>query len=270
MNIVSFGGGTNSTAMIIGMHERGIPIDLIIFADTGGERPETYAFIETLGEWLSGRGLPKITTIQQTRHGEPETLESKCLRQNDMPSVAYGYGKCAVEFKIKPQERHCNNNADCKAMWERGEKVNKYIGYDAGEQRRINKNQEKHDADKKYAYHFPLLEWGWSREECIDAITRAGLPLPGKSSCFYCPNNKKAEIERLWKKHPDLFARAVAMERNVEKTRKDGTPSSIIGLGRTWTWESYKDAVDAQISLFDYIDEMGGCCCGMPCGCNDG
>ena len=36
MNIVSFGGGTNSTAMIIGMYQHKIPIDLILFADTGG------------------------------------------------------------------------------------------------------------------------------------------------------------------------------------------------------------------------------------------
>ena len=41
MNIVSFGGGTNSTAMIIGMHLHKIPIDLILFADTGGEQPHT-------------------------------------------------------------------------------------------------------------------------------------------------------------------------------------------------------------------------------------
>ena len=36
MNLVSFGGGTNSTAMLIGMFERQIPVDLILFADTGG------------------------------------------------------------------------------------------------------------------------------------------------------------------------------------------------------------------------------------------
>ncbi len=41
MNIVSFGGGTNSTAMIIGMYLHKIPIDLILFADTGGEQPHT-------------------------------------------------------------------------------------------------------------------------------------------------------------------------------------------------------------------------------------
>lgn len=33
MNVVSFGGGTNSTAMIIGMYLHKIPIDLILFAD---------------------------------------------------------------------------------------------------------------------------------------------------------------------------------------------------------------------------------------------
>ena len=38
MNIVSFGGGTNSTAMIIGMYQNKIPIDLILFADTGVHR----------------------------------------------------------------------------------------------------------------------------------------------------------------------------------------------------------------------------------------
>ena len=35
MNVVSFGGGTNSTAMIIGMQQNNIPIDLILFADPG-------------------------------------------------------------------------------------------------------------------------------------------------------------------------------------------------------------------------------------------
>lgn len=38
MNVVSFGGGTNSTAMIIGMYLHKIPIDLILFAGTGGEQ----------------------------------------------------------------------------------------------------------------------------------------------------------------------------------------------------------------------------------------
>lgn len=66
MNIVSFGGGTNSTAMIIGMYLHKIPVDLILFADTGGEQPHTYEFIRVFNAWLDKHGLPKITPVFYT------------------------------------------------------------------------------------------------------------------------------------------------------------------------------------------------------------
>lgn len=52
MNIVSFGGGTNSAALLIGLYKHKIPIDLITFADTGAEHPHTYQFIEIINQWL--------------------------------------------------------------------------------------------------------------------------------------------------------------------------------------------------------------------------
>ena len=61
MNVVSFGGGTNSTAMIIGMYLHKIPIDLILFADPGAEQPHTYEFIQTFNVWLEKHGLPTIS-----------------------------------------------------------------------------------------------------------------------------------------------------------------------------------------------------------------
>lgn len=44
--VASYGGGVNSTAMLIGMQERGEIPNLIMFADTGGEKPETYAYLQ--------------------------------------------------------------------------------------------------------------------------------------------------------------------------------------------------------------------------------
>lgn len=38
--MASFGGGTDSTAMLIGMWEKGEKVDLILFADTGGENED--------------------------------------------------------------------------------------------------------------------------------------------------------------------------------------------------------------------------------------
>ena len=51
MIVASFGGGVNSTAMLVGLWERGEKVDLILFADTGGEKPHTYAHVMEMSEW---------------------------------------------------------------------------------------------------------------------------------------------------------------------------------------------------------------------------
>lgn len=84
MNVVSFGGGTNSTAMIIGMYLHKIPIDLILFADTGGEQPHTYEFMGTFNEWLVKHGIPKIVSVEyHDKDGNRLTLEQECINFPD-------------------------------------------------------------------------------------------------------------------------------------------------------------------------------------------
>ena len=46
--MVSYGGGVNSTALLIGLHQHRIPVDLILFADTGAEHPHTYAYLDIM------------------------------------------------------------------------------------------------------------------------------------------------------------------------------------------------------------------------------
>lgn len=266
MNIVSFGGGTNSTAMIIEMYKRHIPIDLILFADTGGERPETYSFIKLFNQWLMDHNMPSITPVEYfTRKGERLTLEDECLRSKTLPSMAYGYKKCSLKHKIATQHKYCIHHPQCREIWKRKERINKYIGYDAGEPQRVEHAAERDAADKKYNHVYPLVEWGIDREGCKKAIKAAGLPLPGKSSCFFCPSMKKAEIQELWTIHPDLFERAVTIERNAKETLKN-----IEGLGRHWSWEGYRASYLSNGDLFPFIDHVGGCQCGLPCGCYDG
>jgi hypothetical protein len=274
MNIVSFGGGTNSTAMIIGMYNAGIPVDLILFSDPGAEQPHTYAHIDEFNGWLTRHGLPEIVTIFYTdKNGDRLTLERECLRSESLPSIAYGFKRCSLKHKVAPQEKFCNNDPRCRAVWESGERVNKFQGYDAGEPRRVEHARAASDFDKKYKYNFPLYEWGWTREKCVEVIHEAGLSLPGKSSCFFCPSMKKAEIRALWEKYPELYERAIAIEQNAAPTLK-----SVKGLGRKWSWQEYraafiaaKELEAAQVTLWDVYDETpGGCLCGAPCGCYDG
>ena len=274
MNVVSWGGGTNSTAMIIGMYLHKIPIDLILFADPGAEQPRTYEFVETFNGWLTAHGLPEITPVwHRDKEGNRLTLEAECLASGTLPAIAYGFKRCSLKHKIGPQEVFCNNHPGCRAVWESGQRVHKYIGYDAGETRRIQHAAPIDEMDKKYEKHYPLYEWGWDRAECVRVIERAGLPKPGKSSCFFCPSMKKKEIKALWEEYPELFERAVALEHNAAPNLK-----TVKGLGRDWSWESYHQAAmeekawqEAQLTFDDFFPETpGGCICGAPCGCYDG
>ena len=180
MNVVGYGGGTDSTAMLIGLWRHHVPVDLILFADPGAEQPHTYAYLDTMSRWLENHGMPAITRVWYTeKNGQRLTLEQECLRSGTLPSIAYGYKKCSLKHKVAPQEKFCRHYQPCIDAWEKGEKVVKFIGYDAGEERRLL-NALPHDLqDKKYQKEYPLMEWGWSRKDCIQAIRDAGLPLPG-------------------------------------------------------------------------------------------
>jgi len=206
MNIASYGGGVNSTAMMIGLHRKGIPIDLILFADTGGEQPYTYDYLPIMDQWLEAHGMPRITTVQYAdQDGNRLTLEEECLRSNALPSIAYGHKKCSLKHKVFPQEKFCNSHPLCQAVWAKGEKVTKFIGYDAGEERRRTHAIVYDIQDRKYRKEYPLIDWGWFREDCLAAIQQEGLPTPGKSSCFFCPSMKKREIRTLYHQHRDLY-----------------------------------------------------------------
>lgn len=248
--VVSHGGGSNSTAMLIGMVRRGVRPDVIAFADTGGERPETYQFIGEFSAWLEAKGFPAITVCRATG----ETLEENCLRRKALPSVAFGrqFKTCSQRWKIEPIDKMLNGWDVAQAAWAEGKRVIKLLGFDAGEAHRI-----KSYADEKFVVEYPLVAWGWGRKRCVEVCAEEGFK-PGKSSCFFCPNMKPGEILRLRQAHPALVERAVAMERNAE------TQGGVVGLGRDWTWDALLSNDAAQERIFaDYSEEM-------PCGCYDG
>lgn len=226
-----------------------------MFADTGGERPGTYAYVKLFSQWLVERGYPEIQTVWYVnRKGERVTLEQRSLETERLPSLAYGFKKCSMRYKRDPQNKFVNNWQPAKDCWARGEKVIKYLGFDADEPQRARDMD-----DSKYRYLYPLVEWNWGREECVETIEAAGLPQPGKSSCFFCPAMKSHEILQLKSCHPELLERALAIERAAAPHCR----GSIKGLGRDWKWESLTKADDMQMKMFLTGPSIN-------CGCYDG
>jgi len=254
LTVAAWGGGVNSTAMVVEWLRREQPLDYVLFADTGGEKPTTYAYLETFALWLQERKVPFVrlkATVQD------ESLKQECLRSKRLPSLAYGFKKCSLKWKRQPQDKWLNNSDEARAVWAAGGQVLKLIGYDAGEKRRaVPKNGKSSFDCDKYTYRYPLIEWDWDRDACVDGLKAAGLPIPPKSSCFFCPASTVKEILDLQEKHPDLLERALAMENNAENT-------SVLGLGRRFNWGNLIKQDRAQLKLWDAGNQT-------PCDCWDG
>lgn len=253
MIVVAYGMGDDSTGMLVRAVKRGERPDVILAADPGGELPDTYKFRDMFSDWLVERGFPPIQTVfKVTKDGERLTLEENCFQKKMLPSIVYGYKTCSQKYKIQPQDKFMNNYPPAKAVWDSGGKVTKWIGYNASEPNRATIRD-----DAKYNYRYPLIEWGMDKAACRAEILGAGLPLPGKSACYFCPNSKPKEIIALSEKHPELMARALAMEKNAELT-------SLRGLARDYSWQEILDAHNNQME-FPFVTERE-----MPCGCYDG
>lgn len=255
IQLLAYGGGLNSTALIVGMIERGERADAVVFADTGGELPETYAYLDTIRTVLSTHHWPDLVVVRRA-HNNAETLEANCLRYGKLPSIAYGFKTCSTEYKKRPSERWARQWAPAVEAWARGEKVVKLLGYDADEPHRYTRIRQ----EGPYIIRCPLIEWQWGRDECSDAVKRFGLPQPPKSSCFFCPSRSPNTVIAMSKSHPDYFARATAMEDAVDaEDARTGARSEIRGLGRRWKWSEIVNGAARQAGLFD-----------VPCDCYDG
>ena len=202
--VLSFGGGIQTTYMLFSEPER---YDEVIFADTGGEWPETYAYIETIVKpFCQKRGL-KFTTVTGDKKGIT-TLEEFCLNKKIIPSRRKRW--CTDDYKKKPIKTYVKNSG-IKAP------IRMAIGFSWDEVERMN---EGHKIHKEYEIFYPLLEKHITRQQCIDGIKALGFPLPRKSGCWFCPFQKSAMWKELYHVHKPLFARAIFLEESSKSFRK--------------------------------------------------
>jgi hypothetical protein len=274
--VVAYGLGVNSTAMLVEFAKRGIQPDMILFADTGGEKPETYRYMPVIEAYLKEVKFPPVVTVRYEPKTAPyRTLEGQCLHTGTLPSLAYGGKSCSLKFKRGPADAHVLRHYPPAELIKNGKRVVRAIGFDAsekhrtfagvvkaigldaGEQHRLTWAKPKPgEEDRKpsreawldarfFTYYYPLVDWGMDRAACERSIRDAGLPVPMKSSCWFCPASKKHEIVWLREHHPELLERALAIEANAQPYL-----TSVVGLGRSFSWADFLADLD-DTPLFD-------------------
>lgn len=192
--IVSYGGGVNSTALVIFLVKNRFPLDYVVFADTGDEMPETYEYLQHMEKFCRKNKI--AFHIVKVRRGD--SLSDRCLRRKVVPSQMWRW--CTRDMKVHPIHTFYRSLKT---------HVYQYMGIDYDEIRRMK------DPKVDYVTNlYPLIDYKIGRNGCIELIKEAGLPVPVKSGCFFCPFNSVERWAEVYEKHPDLYKYAMKIEEN--------------------------------------------------------
>ena len=195
VHILSFGAGVNTVALMVLLVRDKAPLDSVVFADTGGETPGTYESVGVARVYLEELGIP-FETVQARPRGTD--LYGTSIRRRVIPSVQWRW--CTRDFKVNPIHRYYKKL---------GKHINQYVGIAYDEVHRMKDSREDFVTNI-----YPLVDLRLSRQDCIDVIIDAGLPVPEKSGCYFCPFNSTERWRQLLDQHPTLFERAIALEEN--------------------------------------------------------
>lgn len=245
VNLLSISGGKDSTAMWIHAIERGEAVTCV-FADTGNEHPDTYAYIEYLEATLgpirrvradfSGRIAGKRAFIEAkwAEHGiSDEKIQRAlavlqptgnpfldlCLWKGRFPSTKARF--CTQFLKVEVIEEQVT-----MPLLQAGHKLVSWQGVRADESYARSKLTEwDGDEAADFRIYRPLLHW--TVEDVFAAHERHGVkPNPlytqgmGRVGCMPCVNANKPELFEIGKRFPEEVARIREWEVLVTEASK--------------------------------------------------
>jgi hypothetical protein len=116
------------------------------------------------------------------------------------------------------------------------------------------KGEEKRAKNNDCGSISPLIDMGIDREDCIKIIAEAGLPIPIKSGCFFCPYQPPKSWLSLLRNHPDLYEQAEALEKNGRRY-----PELILPFFAGLSCEQLRKATEDQRALLKWMPKSPSC-----------
>lgn len=223
LTILSAGLGIQSTAMALLLDRDLIPgvpkPDYAIFADTFSEPPHVY---ETL-TWLQERiSYPVVTCsfgnlakntwkaitgqpVPERGHHKPGFIDMPVFSESGLSRR-----QCTGVYKVAPIKKEIRRLAGAKPP---ALTCTQYLGFSTNEAKRAKPAKEAWITNR-----FPLLELGWNRSDCQNFLNEEYGPNPvRRSACFMCPFHNQADWSELKELYPNLYADAVAMDRQMQE-----------------------------------------------------
>lgn len=235
--ILSYGGGVQSSALIILAALGEVPpIDFALFANTGddSEHPKTLEYVrEIMIPWAAKHGIEVKELRRYLKDGTEQSLwgrmmdwEGETLRE---PIPLYGYSgmplsrSCTADHKIKVVGKWIKDNYEKSVL-----PIEVCVGISVDEIERAGRGRDEKWEKRIY----PLLNIGYHRKHCIEVFARVGLPVPPKSSCFFCPFHSIRTWSVLRKEEPELFEKAAQLEDKLLARRKARDKGEVYLTGK--------------------------------------
>jgi|TARA_R110000824_G_scaffold228374_1_gene416127 3'-phosphoadenosine 5'-phosphosulfate sulfotransferase (PAPS reductase)/FAD synthetase len=256
MEVLSFGAGVQSSALILlALEGRHPKPDLVVFADTGSERPRTYETVKQISRLCRAGGV-EFVTVQcwNDEDGKvPDRLHVDYRKRETLPMI--GQAICTVKWKIRPVRRCVRARLPCTGPkpW-----AKMWLGITTDEIHR------KRESDVQYLENrFPLIEMGWTRQDCIGYLAENYPWLKiEKSGCFMCPYQSRHGWSSLRGDHPELFEVALELDRagRMGKHNLKGlfrSRESLEQFNHSHTLADFGFEIDS--TGFDDCEGQGGC-----------
>lgn len=232
LQVFSYGGGVQSTAALVLAAQGRLPYQTFLFCNVGddSENPETLVYVRDVAcPYAVAHGIDLQVLERVRRDGSVETLYGRLTRPGSrsigipvhMSNGAPGRRACTVDFKILVVARWLREHGATKEA-----PATVGLGISLDEWQRMR-------SDSGIAYErlaYPLIDLRFDRAACIEVIRCAGLPVPPKSACWFCPYHSARVWQELRQSQPVLFEKAVALEQVINARRA--------GLGRDAVWLS--------------------------------
>lgn len=213
LRTISYGGGVQSSALcVLATQGKLGHVDAALFANVGddSEHPDTLRYVrEIMIPWAAERGL-EVHEVHKTKNGRQETLWGRLTAPTATATTIPVRGETGA-----PQARHCTVDFKIKpvAAWHKARgatadnKATVLIGISTDEYHRATTKSEPWQVKE-----YPLIDLGLNRADCAAIIKDAGLPVPRKSSCFFCPWHSAQSWAEMRRDEPGLFAASAGLE----------------------------------------------------------
>lgn len=215
--VLSYGGGVNSSALYFYIvHIKKLPLDLVIFANTGEESIETLKTVNNMKGQCLKDGIEFIEV--QSKYGR---LVDYYTKNNGIPSLVRR--DCTSKFKIAPIRQFYRLYIKRYADQLKDSKLKQYIGIAWDEASRMT------TSDVRYIdYLYPF---------CDDKINRKGNEeilkqfnfIATKSGCTGCFFQSKLKWVELYKNNRVEFERWRTMEINNKYYYREKNPLYLNG-----------------------------------------